>query len=107
MFNQFGATAEFSKQGVDNGVPDRHRRAPLRRSRRRQYRSSPRQQVRLREVRGSQTIARSHRPGLRSLQFLPSGCEECSVAVVGSEEARLLVFVALCSKASKRSIAVD
>ena len=62
-----------AEQGLDHGLPHRHRRPPLRRPRRRQHRSSPRQQVRLREVRGSQALARSHRSGLRRLQFLPSG----------------------------------
>jgi len=57
----------ISEQGINGGVPDRHRRSPIRRSRGRQYRPSPRQQVRFREVRSSQAFARSHRSGLRRL----------------------------------------
>ena len=64
-----------SKQSVVYGVPNRHGRSSLRRSRGRQHRSSPRQQVRLREMRSSEAIARSHCSRLRRLQFLPSGSQ--------------------------------
>jgi len=63
MFPQFGATAEtLSKAST-----------MVFRIGGRQHRPAPRQQVRLREMRGPQAVARSHRPGLRRLQFLPPG----------------------------------
>lgn len=61
------------EQGFDTRVPPRHRRSPVRRSGGRQHRPTARQQVRFGEVRGPEAPARSHRPGVRRLQFLPSG----------------------------------
>ena len=61
------------KQGVDDGVPDRNRCSPLRRSGWRQHSAAFRQQIRFGEVRSSQATPRSHRSRLRRPQFLPSG----------------------------------